>query len=194
MIRVNRTSKPPVLQRLEANWLTNLKDAVAELQRLANDPLATEQAKKQAKIKVENAQKKYNHREIKNALVRMFHGKCAYCESLITVVTYGNIEHFHPKGNPSYIDKTFEWENFLLSCDICNNAQHKGTHFPVDANGHPLLINPTDGVTDPARHLRFDWDSKAGLASIYGHDERGEEIERIFDLNGLRGQIGRAHV
>lgn len=188
MIRVNRTPKPQILQQLGANWLTNLRNALAEVDRLANDPQATEQAKKQAKVRMENAQKKYNHREIKTALVEMFFGKCAYCESPITTVTYGHIEHFYPKGNPNYVDKTFEWENLLLSCDICNDTQHKGTNFPIDVNGSPLLINPSDGITDPFVHLIFDWDAKTGLANIYGRDAQGKEVERIFDLNGLKGR------
>jgi uncharacterized protein (TIGR02646 family) len=186
MIRVTRIAKPQALQRYADNWLINLQRAVDELQQLENNPRATEQAKRQAKTKVENAQKKYNHLEVKNALVQMFYGKCAYCESQITIVTYGHIEHFYPKHR--YIDKTFNWENLLLACDICNDAQHKGTRFPVDSDGQPLLINPTDGIADPAVHLRFDWDVKAGLASIYGRDTRGREVEHTFDLNGLRGR------
>jgi hypothetical protein len=116
----------------------------------------------------------------------MFYGKCAYCESQITVVTYGAIEHFYPKAR--YPDKTFEWSNLLLSCDVCNDAGHKGDDFPLDANGQPVLINPTDGATDISRHLDFVWDSEAGLATVYGRDERGKLVEETFDLNGLRGR------
>jgi uncharacterized protein (TIGR02646 family) len=180
------TQNQTVLQRYADNWLINLQLTLTELQQLENDPQATEQAKKQAKTTVKNSQKKYNHPEVKTALVQMFHGKCAYCESQITVVSYGNIEHFYPKGK--FSDKTFDWENLLLSCDICNNPRHKGDRFPIDPNGQPLLIDPTDVVTDPTRHLRFDWDAKARLASIYGLDERGKEVERTFDLNGIKGR------
>ena len=188
MIRVNRTTKPQVLQRLGPKWLADLQASINELDRLEKDPQATKQTKRQAKNKVEKARQKYNHPEIKKALVGMFHGKCAYCESQITAVTYGHIEHFHPKSNSQYVDKTFEWENFLLSCDICNNPQHKGTKFPLAANNTPLLIDPTDGVTDPTTHLRFSWDAQAGLASIYGRDVRGQAVERIFDFNGVNGR------
>jgi hypothetical protein len=117
----------------------------------------------------------------------MFNGKCAYCESKITVVTYGAIEHFYPKSQ--YPDLTFTWKNLLLSCDKCNDANHKGTNFPLDdITGNPLLIDPTDGVTDPNTHLEFIWDEIAKLASVYGRDQRGTIVEHIFDLNGLRGR------
>jgi hypothetical protein len=76
----------------------------------------------------------------------------------------------------------------LLSCDICNDAGHKGNRFPVDKHGNPLLIDPTDGVTHIAEHLEFLWDAKAGLATVYGRDARGREVEELFDLNGSHGR------
>ena len=103
------------------------------------------------------------------------------------MVTYGAIEHFYPKSQ--YPDLTFTWKNLLLSCDKCNDANHKGTNFPLDdITGNPLLIDPTDGVTDPNTHLEFIWDEIAKLASVYGRDQRGTIVKDIFDLNGLRGR------
>ena len=188
MIPVARTAPPKVLQRLGAHWLATLRAAINELEQVQNDPQATKRDIRRAKAKKKNAQNKYSHREIKDALVTMFHGKCTYCESSIRVVTYGHIEHFYPKGDPNYVDKTFEWDNLLLSCDVCNDPGHKGTNLPLDADGDPLLIDPTDGVTDPAAHLKFSWAPRTGLASVYGLDERGQEVERVFDLNGVRGR------
>ena len=188
MIKVQRTQEPNVLRRNSARWLTVLQSAYNELAQIENDPQSTEQQKKQAQAKVKKAQSKYNHPMVKNTLERMFYGKCAYCESKITVVTYGQIEHFYPKGDTQYRHKTFEWNNLLLSCDICNNAQHKGTRFPLDVNGNPVLIDPSDGLTDPNIHLLFSWDGHAKIASIYGRDARGPEIEHVFDLNGVRGR------
>jgi uncharacterized protein (TIGR02646 family) len=186
MIYVHRTREPQILRESGSRWLTELQVALDELQRLQNDPEAIAHVKKQAKIKVEKAQQKYCHPKIKTALVQMFHGKCAYCESRITDVTYGHIEHFYPKGNRLYMAKTFEWANLLLACDICNNPRHKGTKFPLDTNGAPLLINPTDN--NPVSHLKFLWDGRSGLACIYGLDARGREVEKVFDLNGVNGR------
>jgi len=188
MISVTRTAPPQVLQEHGARWLTALRTANDELGQAENDSQATPQQIRRAKERKKRAQNKYRHPKIKDALVTMFHGKCAYCESPVRVVTYGHIEHFYPKGNPNYMDKTFEWDNLLLSCDVCNDSGHKGNRFPLDASGDPLLIDPTDGVTDPVVHLKFSWDPRTGLASVYGLSERGQEVERIFDLNGMRGR------
>jgi 5-methylcytosine-specific restriction endonuclease McrA len=178
VIPVPRTPKPSVLVRNAAKWLAKLEEVKSNPD---PDPAAQ-------KRKIKNAMNKYQHEEIKACLVAMFHGKCAYCESQITHVTYGDIEHFRAKSNPRYAHLIFEWENLLLSCPICNNPVHKGTQFPLDLNGNPLLIDPTDGVTDPTTHLEFSWDAVAGLATVYGRDARGQEVERIFDFNGVRGR------
>ena len=202
MIRVPRTQKPPILVKNASKWLAKLQEEKTNLQAAENDlqiieanqtakNQETANAKKKvanAKKKVDNALKKYGHDKIKAALVEMFHGKCAYCESKITHVAYGDIEHFRPKSNPLYAHQIFEWENLLLSCPICNNAAHKGTQFPLDLKGNPLLIDPTDDTTDPFLHLEFSWDEDAKLATVYGRDEQGNLVVDIFDLNGVRGR------
>jgi uncharacterized protein (TIGR02646 family) len=165
-------SEPPILARNAARWLSALQSIKS------ND--------KATKAQINQAQNKYRHQQVKEALVRMFNGKCAYCESKITVVTYGAIEHFYPKS--LYPALTFAWKNLLLSCDKCNDSNHKGTNFPLDDTGNPLLIDPTDGVTDPNTHLEFVWDEMAKLATVYGRDQRGKIVEDMFDLNGLRGR------
>ena len=172
MIQVQRTPEPSVLRNNATLWLS-------ELNKLKSNPNSTQST-------IKKAENKYNHPQVKNALIKMFHGKCAYCESKIRTVAYGDIEHFFPKSLDP--DLTFVWKNLLLACSICNNAAHKGTKFPLDDQGNPLLIDPTDGITDPNRHLEFVWDDVAKLASVYGRDERGITVENIFDLNGKRGR------
>jgi uncharacterized protein (TIGR02646 family) len=174
LIPVARGPQPEALRKHAGRWLSELKA-------LSLNPTAN-------KTKIKNIQNKYRHDQVKNVLVNIFHGKCAYCESKITVVTYGAIEHFFPKS--AYIDLTFEWSNLLLSCDVCNDVGHKGTKFPLDSNGNPLLLDPTDGKTDPNTHLEFTWDTVAKLASVYGRDERGKTVEDIFDFNCMHGRKG----
>ncbi len=188
MIPVVRSPIPRALQRNSARWLAELNQKQHELQSLRNNPNATAVQIKGAEKEVNKAQRKYNHRCIKNALEEMFHKKCAYCQSDISAVTYGQIEHFRPKSE--YPDLTFEWSNLLFSCDLCNDAGHKGVKFPLDINGNPLLIDPTDGITDPNTHLDFAWDAIAGKAFVYGRDDRGKTVETIFDFNGIKGRKG----
>ena len=179
MIPVNRPPAPPVLTRNADRWLT-------ELQHILSNPPSQEAEFKKWKAQIKKCQNKYQHKEIKIALEKMFCGKCAYCESKVKVVTYGDIEHFYPKSH--YPDKTFTWENLLFSCPVCNEG-HKGDKFPLDANGNPLLIDPSDSVTNPNQHLDFVWDSVAEQSFVYGLDEKGKTVEEMFDLNGDKGRI-----
>ncbi|WP_017750181.1 hypothetical protein [Scytonema hofmannii] len=187
MIPVSRPQQPPVvLKRNAAKWLANLQTAIAHLQTVKANPSATKDEIAKAVKNVENATNKYRHKEIKDLLEQIFHGKCAYCESKVTTTGYGEIEHFCPKGNSRCIHLTFEWNNLLLSCERCNDGGHKGIQFPLDPSGKPLLIDPTDGVTDINKHLKFSWDDVDG-ATVVGLDARGKAVEQIFDLNSIRG-------
>jgi uncharacterized protein (TIGR02646 family) len=111
----------------------------------------------------------------------MFFGKCAYCESQITHVDYGHIEHFRPKGGQNARpDLVFEWTNLFLACGICNGAENKSDRFPEQAEGGPL-VNPCDD--DPADHFEFHFDPVTRLASVYGTSPRGVTTEEVFGLN-----------
>ncbi|BAZ32639.1 HNH endonuclease family protein [Cylindrospermum sp. NIES-4074] len=169
---MQRSPQPDILKRLAVKWLNKLQQVKA-------NPIST-------KRQIDNATNKYNHPEVKNDLKKMFNGKCAYCESKVSVVDYGAIEHFRPKSLYEYL--TFEWNNLLYSCNICNSGNHKGTNFPLDVNGNPLLIDPSDDAIDPFLHLSFSWDEVAKLANIDGCDQRGNTVTEIFDFNGNRGR------
>jgi uncharacterized protein (TIGR02646 family) len=165
MIKVHRQPKPKILVRKEDEWRKALLSAVSAGSRQQRS----------------RAETKYRHREIKDALVRMFYGKCAYCESKITHIDYGHIEHFRPKrGASGRPDLTFEWDNMLLACGLCNGAEHKSDHFPEANEGGPL-INPCDDA--PEAHLEFRFDPVARLASVYGKTSRGATTEQLLGLN-----------
>lgn len=127
------------------------------------------------------AERKYRHREVKDALVRSFHGKCAYCESKITHIDYGHIEHYRPKGGAAARpDLTFEWTNLLLACGICNGAEYKADRFPEANEGGPI-VDPCG--EDPAVHFDFVFDPVTKLANVYGNTPRGRTTERLLGLN-----------
>lgn len=172
MIKVARGAEPKVLRRNGIRWRDDLL-------RLKADPRAT-------KKQIRGAEGKYNHPEVKAQLKEMFADKCAYCEHKTAVGYYGDIEHFRPKA--VYPAHTFTWFNLLFSCAICNNASHKADSFPLDPDGNPLLIDPSDPADDPADHLEFRYDPATSYALVYGTDARGREVERTFDLNGARGR------
>lgn len=88
---------------------------------------------------------RYRHPDIKSALLLETHGKCAYCESKICHITYGDIEHISPKSIDP--ERIFDWENLTISCDTCNT--NKGNKFPFGDG----LINPY--IKSPSEHFRI---------------------------------------
>lgn len=161
MIKVTRSPKPTVLERNQAVWTRALLGTTTAAQR-------------------KTAENKYRHREVKETLVKMFHGKCAYCESKVLHIDYGHIEHFRPKSRAEFRDLAFDWENLLLSCPICNGAEYKGDHFPDVVEDGPL-VNPCDD--NPDDHFEFVFDSTARLATIIGKTPRGRTTEKLLGLN-----------
>jgi uncharacterized protein (TIGR02646 family) len=159
MIAIKRTDSPEILNRKAAEWTENLLSA----------------NKKERRNK---AEAKYRHKEIKEALCVMFHDKCAYCESKITHVDYGHIEHYRPKSK--FPGLTFEWSNLLLACGVCNGKGHKGDRFPEKDHNGPI-VNPCD--EDPSQHFYFHYEPACRLASVYGTTPRGETTEAILGLN-----------
>lgn len=61
---------------------------------------------------------RYSHPEIKNVLLAETHEKCAYCESPLRHITYGDIEHIVPKSSDPTL--RFKWGNLTIACDVCN--------------------------------------------------------------------------
>ncbi len=108
--------------------------------------------------------------DLKEHLIVLFHGKCGYCEAQFISVSFGDVEHFRPKGrvdedknHKGYYWLAYEPTNYLPACQICNEAI-KRDHFPIEGirayseadpleDEKPLLINPyRDAFED---HLEF---------------------------------------
>ena len=159
MISVIRTPKPSLLASNETLW------------RAALDRATDKREQKKARDK-------YRQPEIRQALKRMFQGKCAYCESRFAHTSYGHIEHFRPKSR--FPELTFEWENLLWACGVCNSTENKGDHFPEDENGG-LLLDPCED--DPTLHLRFVYDDVREEAKIEAKTERGRTTIALLGLN-----------
>lgn len=73
-------------------------------------------------------------------------GKCAYCESKADTVAYCDVEHFRPKT--IYWWLAYWYENYLYSCQICNQLYKKaqfpvsGVRLQVPAELHPDRLYP----------------------------------------------------
>ncbi|MBO1046443.1 retron system putative HNH endonuclease [Anabaena sp. AL09] len=186
MIPVTRTSTPDILKQKANTWLKELQEAIIDLEKIENSPKPIKKEIEAAKKKVDKAQNKYNPgirngiNPVKQPLYDMFSGKCAFCERKVEL-SAGRIEHFRPKSQ--YVNLTFDWNNFLYSCEVCNNRQNKGSKFPLDCDGTQLLIDPTDEDCDIYEYLEFYWDKETQLASVVGKDGRGKVVQEILDLN-----------
>lgn len=105
-------------------------------------------------------------------LAARFHSKCAYCEARPGHVSHPHIEHYRPKGNIRFEGEMFDWDNWLLSCGICNEKKWKD--FPEE-NGQPLLLNPA--TEDPSPHLCFLGPSPRGITT------RGKKTVELVKLD-----------
>ncbi len=96
----------------------------------------------------------YGHKTVKQALKTAQHDKCCFCESKVTHVAYGDVEHFRPKagvrqkpkdslGRPGYYWLAYEWSNLFFSCQLCNQ-RFKGNLFPLKNPGDRAISHHDD--------------------------------------------------
>lgn len=146
----------------------------------------------------------YSDPLVKDALERLFSGKCAYCESSYRAHHPVDVEHFRPKGGviiggrvdkPGYYWLAATWTNLYPSCIDCNRQRYhrvgtnrmalgKGGRFPI-ADERRRARKPgaerwekpllLDPTRDnPAKHLLFD---ATGLVQPRS-DRRGVQSEK----------------
>src|SRR4030095_4175702 len=136
----------------------------------------------------------------KYLIERLFDKRCAYCESDITHIDHGDVEHFRPKGevtedlsHPGYYWLAYNENNFLLSCAKCNQSGAKLNHFPImgkramgpgdDLKGEEcLIINPYEDDSD--KELDFspkDFELCSGVAAAL--TQKGTESIKVYNLN-----------
>ena len=111
------------------------------------------------------------------AILRLFHGKCAYCESHIEADQgFGDVEHYRPKGrvtdedykpvmvggkpHPGYYWLAYDWTNLFPACRACNQpgTQPDGTkagkfdRFPI-VDEAKRAVKPGDPLEPPSETL-----------------------------------------
>lgn len=115
----------------------------------------------------------YTAASVKESLLLAQHDKCCFCESKITHIDFGDVEHYRPKGGyqqtrtqrlqqPGYYWLAYRWDNLFLSCTLCNQRFKKNL-FPLEkkserARSHrewrklrserPLFISPSEPAED----------------------------------------------
>ena len=79
----------------------------------------------------------YRWKPAKEQLLAETRDKCAYCEAPTSVVAFGDVEHYRPKS--IYWWLTYCYDNYLVSCQICNQ-RFKKDDFPIQ---NRRMQNPT---------------------------------------------------
>ena len=97
MIKISKTAKPQVLIKNAPTWTKEHCDCLK----------AGKKPSKEIKYR-------YNHPQIKQALEKETHGKCAYCESKIKQVAYGGVFLIH---TPSFDFLFFDYWIISSYCD-----------------------------------------------------------------------------
>jgi uncharacterized protein (TIGR02646 family) len=167
MIRISKPDTPPTILR-DAGVDARRSHSVA----FAYNPEAFESGERTFDFD----RRIYAHRTVKSALIDAQHRKCCFCESKITHVAYGDVEHFRPKAGyrqdpgeelhrPGYYWLAYSWTNLFLSCEICNrrfkhnlfplaNPDDRATSHRDDiADEEPMFVHPGRG--DPEVHISF---------------------------------------
>jgi hypothetical protein len=123
-----------------------------------------------------------------------------HCESRVTHIDYGDVEHYRPKGgyvqapghllqSPGYYWLAYDWSNLLLSCCLCNQ-RHKANLFPLldataraichrdDVAGErPVFINPA--TENPTEFIGFNQEYPFGIDAL----GRGESTIKALGLD-----------
>lgn len=133
------------------------------------------------------ARTRYRQAEIKSAVIAEAYDKCIYCESRISHVHPGDIDHVAPKSHRP--DLIVEWENLVYGCNECNRS--KLDYY----DEREPLVNPF--VEEPGDFRRFFGPmviqvpgSSRGLVTIRTlaldrpklFEQRKERLERIQTL------------
>lgn len=85
----------------------------------------------------------YKHPINKAALIAASFDKCMYCESKISHVYFGDVEHIKPKGKFSELE--FDWDNLGYVCARCNSVK-KDKYNASNPIINPYNENPEDHI------------------------------------------------
>lgn len=123
MIKLQKIDKPNILVENASLWTSEYCDCI-----------------KRGEIPSETLKTRYNHRDIKDELIKETSGKCAYCESKILASSPGDVEHIIPK---SKCPKLYvEWSNLTLACSRCNREGKKDYYDEQRPLIHPYTDEP----------------------------------------------------
>lgn len=171
MIKLFKLSKPQILIDHAEEWTRQYCDCLNR-----DEKPSTEVANR------------YNNPEIKSTLEKETNGKCAYCESKIKHISYGDIEHIIPKSNKPEL--YVEWTNLTLACEQCNRSGKRTYYNPTKPLINPYQDNPIEHFQALGPMIfHFPGDERAFITENKLKLNRSELItrrtERIQSVEGL---------
>jgi hypothetical protein len=107
--------------------------------------------------------------------------RCFYCSDSLGV----ELDHYWPKI--AYPGRAFDFGNLMLVCGACN--RRKGSRFPLDGLGRPLLIDPT--LDDPWDVLFFDEVTGLLIPRVTPGPVQGEYVsnQRGVTVHEILGEV-----
>lgn len=176
MIKLTKSPAPEILKNNAEKWTRIILEKLASSLDLAK-----------------SEKNRYNHADIKEALIKETAGKCAYCESKIRHIAYGDIEHITPKKPNPHL--WFEWTNLTLACDICNTnkGESEGLLDPYEAD--PELAFHFIGTTvwaKPGNEIAKYTLTTIDLNRKELLEKRQERVERLMYLLEILSRTERA--
>jgi uncharacterized protein (TIGR02646 family) len=125
---------------------------------------------------------KYKEPDVVDTLERLFHKKCAYCESSYAAVSKMDVEHYRPKGgvnecptHKGYWWLALDWNNLLPSCIDCNRCRGQKRAM-LHQNG---LVSVTTEPENTGKENSFPVDG--GYFAMQSTDDYGLEIPLIIN-------------
>lgn len=128
---------------------------------------------------------RYNTLGVKNALKKMYGGKCCYCENRIGIEGFENIEHLKPKSLPQFHMLAFSWENLHWCCEKCNTLKKAkwNSHYPIL---DPTKDNPENHIYMNTITGKIEYKTRRGKTTInhtkLNRDELVTARKRIIDM------------
>lgn len=155
----------------------------------------------------------YGSGYVRRALEKLFHEKCAYCETPL-VRREWDIDHYRPKkrvhgvpAHPGYYWLGYDWPNLFPSCKFCNQKRKdvatwddpaegpgggKADHFPLsdesqrvdDPNVDTAIEDPL--LINPCIDDPSQHLSFSPLGEVIGLDDKGNKSKNLYHLNEKR--------
>ena len=114
-------------------------------------------------------------KKAKDQLKAESHGKCAYCEASTNTVAHGDVEHFRPKSKYWWL--AFCYDNYLYSCQICNQS-FKSNSFPVRDEA-ARLMGPAMPAAAP---VDADLDALVSLFELAPREIADDDLRALWDV------------